>query len=299
MENYGLDAQRWDILRTKGVQPDDVALNPAILSYEGANKLERSAGLRLLAQMEGEAHAGIPEGGVATRATLIGGGKPGTVPGEIARSVQFKGFTMNVFQTHFQRAWDNIAGKTGYMLPGQYAGFLIVEATLLGAATMQVKNLIAGEDVEDMTKPGFWGKAFAIGGAGGMASDWLRTAFNAARANDMSQFAPPLASFAYNTAAVPFGDIAQAARGEKTGAGREASDWVRKYMPSLWYTRYLQDRLVYDNLQKWLDPTAAQNFHDLQQRAFKRGAPFFAPPGQGVVPQRAPDFTAAAPGILR
>jgi hypothetical protein len=301
MENYGIDAPRWDILRTKGVQPGDVALNPAVIAYDpGSTKFERSAGLRLLAHMDGEAHAAVPEGGVAVAATRLGSTRPGTVPGELARLIQFKGFAMNVYQTHFQRAWDNIAGKTGYMVPGQYAAFLVTETILLGAASLQLRNIVDGKDPENMQSGGFWLKAAAAGGAGGMMTDWLRTMFQAEQANDLSRFAPPLVGFAYNTAMVPMGDLAQMVRGEKTSAGAEATKWARRYLPSLWYTKLAQDRLVYDNLQKWLDPNAAQSFRNIEQQEFKkRGTRYWSHPGQGLVPERAPDPTAAAPGLLR
>src|SRR4029077_19672665 len=189
---------------------------------------------------------------------------PGTVPGELARMVQFKGFAQNVWQTHFQRAYDNIADKTGSMPRGTYAAFLIVGTTLMGAASVQLQNIIAGKDPEDMTTKMFWLKALAMGGGGGMMSDWLRTAFQASQSGEYSRLLPPLAAFAYDTAAVPLGDIGQLAQGKKTGAGREASNWARRYLPSLWYTRYIQDRLVYDNLQMWLDPNAAQSFRNPQ-----------------------------------
>jgi hypothetical protein len=127
-----------------------------------------------------------------------------------------------------------------------------------------------------------------------MMSDWLRTAFQAAQSGEYSRLMPPLAAFAYDTLAVPLGDIGQLAQGKKTGAGAEASKWARRYLPSLWYTRYIQDRLVYDNLQMWLDPNAAQSFRNLQQRELReRNTLFYGAPGQGVVPQRAPDFAAA------
>ncbi len=300
MENYGIDGKRWDVLRTLGVEPGDVALNPATVSYKGKNELERSAGLRLLAQMEGEAHAGIPEGGVAVAASMKGGTRPGTPAGELARMIQFKGFTWNVFQTHFARGWDNLSQATGGAPRGTYAALLVAEATILGAMSYQLNNIRAGKDPERMDTAAFWLKAAAMGGAGGMMGDWLRTMFQADQMNDLSRFAPPLVGLAYNTAAVPFGDIAQMARGEKTGAGREAATWMRKYLPSLFYTRLAQDRLIYDTIQRAWDPHAAQSFIQMQRREMQQhGGQYFSPPGQGFPPPRAPDFTAAAPGLLR
>ena len=90
-----------------------------------------------------------------------------------------------------------------------------------------------------------------------------------------------------------------AAEGEARNAGRELSRFIEANMPgrSLWYGRLAMERLVFDEMQKMIDPDAAKSFRRVEQRMKReRGQRFFSRPGKGFPPQRPPDLTKAFGG---
>ena len=59
-----------------------------------------------------------------------------------------------------------------------------------------------------------------------------------------------------------FGAGVDAFTGEETNFGREALKTLKQYIPgnSLWYTRLLTERYLWDNLQKLVDEDAQDNW---------------------------------------
>ncbi len=58
---------------------------------------------------------------------------------------------------------------------------------------------------------------------------------------------------------------------------------------SLWYARLAMERLIFDEMQKMIDPTANAAFRRIERRALReRGQSFFSPPGSGFPPERGP-----------
>lgn len=75
--------------------------------------------------------------------------------------------------------------------------------------------------------------------------------------------------------------------------GPDIARFVKQNAPgrSLWYTRLATERLIFDNIERLVDPNAARKFERMQRRAEKEfGQSYFAPPGQGV--KRLPDLGA-------
>lgn len=61
---------------------------------------------------------------------------------------------------------------------------------------------------------------------------------------------------------------------------------------SEWYTRLATERLIFDEIDRLVDPDAPRKFQRIQRRAEREfGQRFFAPPGGGV--ERLPDIGAA------
>lgn len=295
LERYGIDSGGWDILREKAMHDEGLFMDPAWLAFNG-KAAEREPALRLLGAIDAETKFAIPEGGIATRQFLLGNSRPGTVSGEFLRSMQYKGFTLSVSMLHGWRSIDNLFSRDGVMPRGQYLASLAIEATLLGALSYQVKNIAAGKDPERMDTAAFWGKAAAMGGAGGMLGDQIKTFMQTQSMDDASRLVTPTAGLFLNTAALTGGNLAQMIHGDKTNAGREAANFARKYAaPRLWYTSLAVDRLAWDTLQRMMDPDAAGAFYRIEQRARKdTGTSFWWRPGQ-TEPGRAPNLEAALP----
>ncbi len=81
--------------------------------------------------------------------------------------------------------------------------------------------------------------------------------------------------------------------GEAKKAGRELTRFVELMTPgrSLWYARLAMERLIFDEMQKMIDPNANAAFRRIERSALReRGQSFFSPPGSGFPPKRGPDL---------
>jgi hypothetical protein len=271
-------------------------MDPMYLAHTGT-AAQRETALRLVGAVDAEIKYAVPEGGVVTRALMLGQTKAGTFIGEAARSLQYRGFVGSVTIFHGWRAIDMMMGKEGVMAKGQYLAALGIEATVLGALSYQLKNIAAGKDPEAMDTASFWGKAAAMGGAGGMVGDQIKTFIQTKSASDAARILTPTAGLVMDTAALFGGNINQALSGEKTNIGREGATYLRKYaLPRTFYTSLGVDRLAWDTLQKMWDPEAGRAFANTEARARKEtGTQFWwGRTGNMELPNRGPNLGAAA-----
>ena len=292
LQRYGIDAADWDVLRTNAMHGEKLFMDPAYLAHSGT-AAQREPALRLLGAIDAETKYAVPEGGVTTRAMLLGQTKAGSLVGEVLRSFQYKGFVGSVTLFNGWRAIDNIMGKQGYMPRGQYLAALAIEATVLGALSFQLKNIAAGKDPEAMDTPTFWLKAAAMGGAGGMLGDQIKTFLQTKSTADASRTLTPTAGLIMDAMALTGGNLNQAISGENTNIGREGANFLRKYaLPRTFYTSLGVDRLAWDTLQKMWDPDASGAFSRIEQRARKDSdTRFWWRPGQ-TEPMRPPNLEA-------
>ncbi len=295
LERYGIGASDWDVLRTRAMRDEGLFMDPAWLAFNGT-AAERNPALRLLGAIDAEAKYGIPEGSVATRAFMLGKTQAGTFAGEARRAVQYKGFTLSVTMLHGYRALDQLFDANGTMPRGQYLAGLMISATVLGGLSYQLKNIAAGKDPERMDTVDFWAKAAAMGGAGGMFGDQVKTFLQTKGTDDAARLLSPTAGLALNAMALTGGNIFQSTHDQKANLGRESVSFARKYaMPRLWYTSLAVDRLGWDMLQRMADPGAGGAFYRTEQRAKKENdVSFWWRPGQSE-PSRAPNLEAAVP----
>lgn len=201
---------------------------------------------------------------------MLGNTRPGTIPGEVLRSVaQYKGFPMASFMMQYFRGLESLADGEGQWFRGQYIASLIVGTTVLGAASLQLKNIANGKDPEPMGHGKFWANAFVQGGAGGIFADQLKALFAAQRMGDPARLLTPASGFLLDLTALTTGNIQDSIAGRDTNAGREAARFLEKYVPGVWYTQLAMDRLVWNALQRMWDPDSASAFARLQERARK------------------------------
>tara|TARA_R110000868_G_scaffold411706_1_gene707816 strand:- start:32780 stop:35284 length:2505 start_codon:yes stop_codon:yes gene_type:complete len=291
LRTYGLGKAEWEVLRSKAVNQG--FLDPATLAREGEGA-ERDAAVRMLGAIAGIQRVAVPEGNAVTRAWSVGGTRPGTIEGEILRSLaQYKGFPMAAFLQHGFRALDSLADAEGQWFRGQYMAGLVVMTTVLGALSLQLKNIATGKDPEPMDRGKFWFNAFAQGGAGGIIGDQIKALFSAQKAEDPSRLLPPVAGFLLDLQGLTQGNIQDAISGRDPNTGREAVRFARKYaVPNLWYTRLAMDRLVWDTLTKMADPDAYGTFNRMEERARReQGTAYYWRPGNQN--PRAPDLSRA------
>jgi hypothetical protein len=213
-----------------------------------------------------------------TRALILGNTRPGTIPGELLRFVaQYQGFPMVSFLMHF-RAMESLRDGEGQWFRGQYLASLIVATTVLGAASLQLKNLAAGKDPEPMTGENagrFWSYAAAQGGGLGIFGNQLKAMASASVRGDPSRAMLPAGGFLADVIGLTRGNLGES-----------------KYTPEVWYTRLAMDRLVWDTLQKMADPEASETFNRIEERAQReQGTQFYWRPGSSNL--RAPRLEGA------
>lgn len=269
LERYGIDAKDWDVLRQ---QKRDGFLDPAKLATEGKGA-EREAALKMIGAIAVEQRIAVPEANAVTRAFWMGQTRPGTVTGEFMRSaLQYKGFAMSAGLMHGWRMIESLSDKEGQMFRGQYMASLVIQATVMGAIALQLKNIASGKDPEpmfDKDNKFFWAKAMAQGGAGGIIGDQIKAVFATKSTGDAARLLSPTGALALDLGAFFGGNVSQSLAGEQSNVGREAVNLARKYVPETFYMRLAIDRIVWDTLQKWVDPDSANAFARIQERARK------------------------------
>lgn len=295
LTTYGINAKEWEAVRGSTRQG---MLDPAKLAREG-KAAERDAAVKMLGAIVAIQHAGVPEANAVTRALMMGKSQPGTIVGEMARSAwQYKGFPMAAFLMQYFRAMESLRDGEGQWFRGQYLASLMISTTVLGALSLQLKNLAAGKDPEPMTgehAAKFWANAWAQGGAGGIFGDQMKAMFSAQRIGDAARLVTPTTGFVLDLENLMQGNLQDKIAGRDTHAGREAVRFANKYTPDVFYTRLAMDRLVWDTLTRMVDPDAAGTFNRIEERARKEQATrFWWRPGHQE-PSRAPELSRAVP----
>jgi hypothetical protein len=278
LQTYGINEADWEAVRAKAL--DRGFLDPAKLAREGSPE-ERNAAVKLLGAIAGIQRTAVPEGNAVTRALVVGGTRPGTWESELLRgAAQYKGFPMASFMMHSFRAMEGLRDGEGQWFRGQYLASLMITTTVLGALSLQLKNIAAGKDPEPMGRAKFWAQAWAQGGAGGILGDQIKAMFSAQRIGDAARLLPPGAGFMLDLQGLSQGNIQDSIAGRDHHAGREAVRFANKYTPDLWYTRLAMDRLIWDTLTKMADPDAASTFSRMDERAQKeQSTRFYWRPG--------------------
>lgn len=198
---YKIDEGKWELMRMATMQMADgrAYMTPEALrtiprfAYENyITSVGRTASditvqnlmddlsqtLRLMAV--DRAHHAVIEPSARTRAWMLRGTKPGTIPGELLRYIgQFKSFSVAMVHTVLGR---EVYGR-GYDTVGEYLrkgrGDMLGMAAMigmygiLGYASMSIKDLIKGREPRDPLDPKTMMAALAQGGGLGLYGDFL------------------------------------------------------------------------------------------------------------------------------
>lgn len=304
LERYGITAEDWDLYRSTPIWTDEATKADFIRIEDVHRQFEdvrispdereaRQAVARKLHNMiSTEARFAVVEPTARSRAFVTQGSKPGSLPGEVVRSIaQFKAFTV---------AFSYLHGARGLALEGgfnkaAYAAGVFVPLTLAGAFAEQMSSISRGQDPRDMTDPKFWASAAARGGSLGPVGDFLFSGVlgeNRHGLSIVSSFAGPFAG-QVETGGKAF---AKAVSGEN--ATPELRRFAEGFLPgnSLWYSRLAFERLIKDQLQELADPKARQRFQRAERKARREfGQAFFWRRGE-IAPRRSPDVAGAFGG---
>jgi hypothetical protein len=168
---------------------------------------------------------------------------------------------------------------------------LIVYGTLIAAAGNQIRNLISGNNPDDMSKPGFWGKAILRGGGLGFFGDFL---YDETTGNDTS-LAAALGGPGLTTAEDLWNLTGAAAikheQGKKTDEGAKLIRFARNSLiPQTWYTKAAVDHLLWNHMQEAASPGYLARMQARQEATY--GKSYYWKPNQDL-PQATPDLAKA------
>jgi hypothetical protein len=198
---YNIDAGKWDLLRMSAMQmadgkqymtPDGLRTVPRAAFENYIMQVGRTVNDATIKNLQDDlaqalrvmavdrAHHAVLEPGARTRAWMLRGTKPGTVPGEMLRYIgQFKSFSVAMTHSVLGR---EIYGR-GYDTLGEYLkkghGDMLGLAAMiglygvLGYGAMAAKDMLKGRTPRDPLDPKTMAAAMAQGGGLGLYGDFL------------------------------------------------------------------------------------------------------------------------------
>jgi hypothetical protein len=303
MESYGLTEKDWDKIRS--VEPHIAGEGSAGLlrPIDVADKVDRRLGERYLEVMLQQTERDVPSSNARSRAMFTLGTRPGTIAGEAVRSVmQYKAFSLSLMASQWEQmvitARSGQYGATAYAggalvaRSAAFAASLVLPLTMAGAAGIQLRNLAASRDLEDMSPSNwrFWIKAMQTGGGLGILGDFLFSDSNRFGQTPFESMLGPTAGFAADMSKLVVGEWQK----DQTHFARDfINTGLGRYTPivsSLWYIRMAYRRMLLDQLQFLADPEANKNWRQQEQALHRRtGQEHFWPSGE-MLPRRAPGF---------
>jgi hypothetical protein len=288
-ERHGISPEEWDVIRSADVTGFHG------LDYVDWHKVaEKDPGTadKLVDAVLREAHSAVLETDAESQ-SVIRWGRPGTLAGEFSANVgQFKSFPLALIMSQAERIAE-INARKGKASAATYAVSFLAGMTILGAVSMQLKEIVKGKDLRPMDTPDFWADAFVQGGGAGVIGDLIGSVTHD-RVNGLSEYlGGPLVSFGEDTANLVGSafkvDENTGVRGEHFG--REATRFLRRYTPgtTIWYLRAALDRMLWDELGERLDPEYGDSYQRLQEAAQRQGQDYWWQPGErepSRMPQR-------------
>jgi hypothetical protein len=298
MRNHSIGEGTWNIIRETKLH-EDPETGVAFIRAEDieartdlAPGVGRDAATRLMHMRETLTDFAVPTSSLRARAFLKGKSEPGTPGGEILASfAQFKSFPVTIMHNHIGRfLLDPAATAAGKV--GNIAN-LIIGATVMGALATQLSDISKLRDPRPMTTAAFWGAAMLKGGGLGIYGDFFFSRLNRFGSGLESTIAGPSAGALSDLRNLTFGNLSELIEGEDTNFGSELVKFMARYAPgtSIWYLRASLERNIFDNLQRWMDPSADRKMRRrMQSHAKEYGAGSWWEPGQDA-PHRAPDLS--------
>jgi hypothetical protein len=258
---------------------------------------DRGLAEKYLGMILAQTERAVPTGTPRSQNIVNMGTTKGTIAGELMRSaLQYKSFTLSFMTNQLQGMQMAAQGSTWPKVAGAaYAGSVMIPLTLAGAAALQIKNIINGRDVQDMSasSPAFWMSAMQYGGGLGVMGDFLFSDVSRFGQSPLETLEGPLAGLATDISKPILSNAQRRLKGEKTSAVRDATNLAGRYTPllsSLPYTRMAYRRMVLDQLQYLADSDAHTHFRNQEQSLHREtGQSYFWRPGQAI-PNRGPEL---------
>lgn len=301
---YGIDAQRWDLMRASEIREHD---GRAFLTPEGFDAIPDA---KLKAYLDGR---GLPTTGRAvdnlreelasqlrqyvsdrvdyavinpdakSRAFMLGGDQPGTFAGELRRLIfQFKAFPISVVQRTLGREvlgrGSDSVGRALRNGNGEMLGLVNVLfwTTMFGYGAMAAKDTLKGRTPRDPTDPKTIMAAMLQGGALGIYGDFLL--------GESNRFGRSMLETAAGPVLGTISDVDQiraaAMAGEDVASKSIRAVTSNTPFLNLFYTRMAVDYLLLYRIQEHLNPGSLRRMERNVEK--QNNQTFIVPPSEVV-----------------
>lgn len=266
-ETYGIGKSDWDLFRKSKT-----------LQHKGVNFVDytQDGGKKFHQMVLMETDYAIPTPDAKTQAITTGGLGRATVAGQAWRSaMMLKSFPISLGLNHFVRG--AYQATTGDKIT--YFGSLLASTTILGAVSLQAKDLAAGREPRPLDAK-FLGSAFMQGGGAGIFGDFLFSDQNRFGSGVTATLFGPTGELLDKSVKLTIGNIQQAVRGEETNVLGESVQFIDRYTPSIWQVQILKNSF-FDNVELMADKKAQKRFNRIVKKRKKEyGAGYLVKPGQ-------------------
>lgn len=282
---HNITSDDWDVLRAtvSKVRGTD------FIDIEKLTLKDQDLSSKYLAMTHKEMRLAVPEPDIAIRSAITGGAAKGSFRRELGATFgQFKAFPITVFNNLLQQTLFD-PRLTGKLSRGVFAAKLALYSTFMGALAIQLRAAADGKDFFDPNSVGFWSRAVAMGGAFGLAGDYLDNVPTDAK-NVAYQLTGPVGSLALTvTAGIVGKNISKSLQGKETTLATDFVQLGRRNLPGkTFYTQLALERLIFDQLQSITDKKFTKNYRRYKKKLQKdTGQKYFWEPGK-VAPKRAP-----------
>ena len=286
-ERRGITAADWDLMRDPSTRfypkaeagggnggpsmngPDFMTPNHWLETQTKVPRVE-AEGLAMRWQMalQEQVEFAIPTASLEMKANLRDTAAPGSIPGEILRSITtYKNYPLSLTLNQYRRFAD---AENWGMNRWSYAIFTFgLPMLLTGAIAVQNKELFWGRDPRPMDTPEFWLAALLQGGGIGIFGDFFSSAQSRTGGGFAETALGPTFQLADDIFKPLVGNSVAVMTGEKSFFGRDAGNFVARYTPffsSAFYARVAYARWLAEPFQTFLDPQA----EILRRRAMKK-----------------------------
>jgi len=260
---------RADDAKVLEVIAPDVARTPEnIAAYKDTiQRAKTDAASRLMSHVLDEQGLAVLEAGAREKAKLYGKTEKGTWQGEFFRSLlQFKSFTAAFMMRHGTRmmAQETRASKAIYGIK------LLALTTIFGGIAVQLANLVAGRDPDDMTSPDFLWKSMLKGGGMGIYGDVINGGMTKGNTGFTASMLGPIVADMDRLAKIGNSGYRDFAGEGNSSAANEAYKLLKGHLPmqNLWYTKAATDRLLFNQMQEMINPGYLRRQEQRQREKF-------------------------------
>ncbi len=285
-ERYGITSDDWNKMRItqKKSMNGTRYLDPQKF---GDTDLQ----MKVSGMIDAETHYAIPEADAQVRAMMKLDTKGGTVIGEAVRGGgQFKSFSVSVMVFHFTR----IAAMESFKSKAEYAAFMFVFTTALGAVSVETKRALAGKKSKDYEEHPYEALIAATlqGGGLGIFGDFiLADQSRAGSGLAVTLMGPSAADVDFFLSELLMGNV----QGLVKDLDEGNSDWskninamgtdtvtlVKRWLPTqAWQSKLVFDRLVFDQMNKLIDENYESKINRRESAMEEReGSAYYWRPG--------------------